>query len=92
MAKTTHHCQPFANRIEIPGTDLVIQIELNNDELCMTVNKAQTGVYRVVLEQATGPIEHVWLADMFMHDDRVQLGQLSAEVSDYVDSLNIAQG
>ena len=38
------------------------------------------------------PIENAWLADMFMRDDRVQLGQLSADVEDYVETLNIAQG
>jgi len=58
----------------------------------MTVHKADRSVYRVILEQATMPIENAWLADMFMRDDRVQLGRLSADLVDYVETLNIAQG
>ena len=38
------------------------------------------------------PIENTWLADMFMRDDRVHLGKLSADVEEYVETLNIAQG
>jgi hypothetical protein len=38
------------------------------------------------------PIENTWLADMFMRDDRVHLGKLSADVAEYVETLNIAQG
>jgi hypothetical protein len=30
--------------------------------------------------------------DMFMRNDRVQLRALSADVAEYVESLNIAQG
>jgi len=84
--------KPAANHLDFPGTDLTVLVELHNGELSMTVNKADRRVYRVVLEQATLPIENAWLADMFMRDDRVQLGKLSADVEDYVASLNIAQG
>lgn len=92
MAQLSRPILPVCNRYNIPGTDLVVQIELKNDELCMTVNKAHASVYRVVLEQATTPIENAWLADMFMRDDRVQLGKLSADVAEYVETLNISQG
>ena len=58
----------------------------------MTVHKANRSVYRVVLEQATLPIENAWLAEMFMRNDRVHLGELSADLEAYVETLNIAQG
>lgn len=81
-----------ARRLDFPGTDLTVFVELNGSELSLAVNKADRRVYRVVLEQATMPIENTWLADMFMRDDRVHLGRLSADVEEYVETLNIAQG
>ena len=81
-----------SRRLEFPGTALTVIVELNGSELSLTVNKADRRVYRVVLEEATMPIENTWLADMFMRDDRVQLGKLCSDVDDYVETLNIAQG
>jgi hypothetical protein len=81
-----------ASRLDFPGTDLTVFVELNGGELSLTVNKADRRVYRVILEQATMPIENAWLADMFMRDDRVQLGKLSADLAEYMETLNIAQG
>ena len=92
MTDATRFSDATSSRLDFPGTDLTVLVVLNNGELSMTVHKADKSVYRVVLEQATAPIENAWLADMFMRDDRVQLGQLSAEVADYVATLNIAQG
>ena len=92
MAHFTRPSMPVRNCFDIPGTDLMVQIELIEDELTMTVSKAQTAVYRVILENAAKPIENAWLAEMFMREDRVQLDELSADVSDYVDTLNISQG
>jgi hypothetical protein len=92
MSDVARLCKPATSRFDFPGTDLTVLVELNDGELSMTVNKADKSVYRVVLEQATQPIENAWLADMFMRNDRVQLGKLSADVDDYVETLNIAQG
>jgi hypothetical protein len=92
MTDVARACKPATSRLDFPGTDLTVFVELKDGELSMTVNKANRSVYRVVLEQATQPIENAWLADMFMRNDRVQLGKLSADVDDYVESLNIAQG
>ncbi len=92
MTHATRLSETAMSRLDVPGTDLTVLVELNDGELSMTVSKANMSVYRVVLEQATMPIENAWLADMFMRDDRVQLAKLCAEVEDYVDSLNIAQG
>jgi hypothetical protein len=61
-------------------------------ELSVTVNKADRSVYRVVLEQATMPIENAWLSDFFMHDHRVRLSQVTSELDDYIESLNASQG
>ena len=84
--------EPAMSRLDFPGTDLTVFVELTNGELSMTVSKADKSVYRVVVEQATIPIENAWLADMFMRNDRVQLRAISADVAEYVESLNIAQG
>lgn len=92
MTDAMRQCEPATSRLDFPGTDLTVFVELNNGELSMTVTKANKSVYRVVLEQATMPIENAWLADMFMRDDRVQLRALSADLEDYVETLNIAQG
>ena len=92
MSDVARLCKSATSRFDFPGTDLTVLVELNDGELSMTVNKADKSVYRVVLEQATQPIENAWLADMFMRNDRVQLGKLSADVDDYVETLNIAQG
>jgi len=92
MSDVTRLCEGPASRLEFPGTDLTVLVELNNGELSIRVDKASTCVYRVVLEQATAPIDNAWLADVFRRDDRVKLRELSADVEEYVDSLNIAQG
>ena len=92
MASLSPPCQPVTSRFVVPGTDIVVDIELEDGALSMTVNKARARVYRVILEQATAPIENVWLADMFMRDDRVHLGKLSDDVTDYLDTLNVSQG
>jgi hypothetical protein len=88
----TRQCEPGPTRVEFPGTDLTVLLELNNGELSMTVNKANKCVYRVVLEQATIPIENAWLSDMFIHDHRVRLSDLTAQLEEYVESLNVSQG
>ena len=92
MSDLVHPDRSVARRFDFPGTDLAVMVELNGSELSLTVNKADRRVYRVVLEQATMPIENTWLADMFMREDRVHLGKLSADVEEYVETLNIAQG
>jgi hypothetical protein len=89
---STLQSEPFTGRYHVPGTDLEVLVSLENDALTMVLTKANKRVYRVVVEQATMPIENAWLADMFMRDDRVRLGELSAELADYVESLNISQG
>jgi len=38
------------------------------------------------------PIENAWLSDLFMHDHRVRLGDMTSDLDDYVESLNVAQG
>jgi len=83
---------PAVSRLAVPGTDLEVTVSLENGDLTMALNKANTRVYRVVIEQATMPLENAWLADMFMRDERVRLAELSAEVDEYVGTLNIAQG
>ena len=79
-------------RLAVPGTDLEVAVRLENGELTMVLTKANARVYRVVVEQATMPIENAWLSDMFMHDHRVRLGQLTSDLEEYIDSLNVAQG
>jgi hypothetical protein len=92
MSDVVRPGRSVVKRLDLSGTDLTVFVELNGSELSLTVNKAERRVYRVILEQATMPIENTWLADMFMRDDRVHLGKLSADVEEYVETLNIAQG
>ena len=84
--------EPITGRLAIPGTDLEVTISLENDELTMVLTKANARVYRVVIEQATIPIENAWLSDMFMFDQRVRLDQLTSDLVEYVETLNFSQG
>lgn len=81
-----------SERVAFPNTDLEVRIGLENDNLTVEVVKANTVVYRVVVEQATGPLESAWIVDLFMRSDRIRLADLSAEVAEYLGSLDIAQG
>jgi hypothetical protein len=84
--------EPITSRLAVTGTDLEVIVQLENSELTIVLTKSNAHVYRVVVEQATMPIENAWLSDMFMHDHRVRLGQLTSDLEEYVDSLNVAQG
>jgi hypothetical protein len=84
--------EPAVGRLEFPGTDICVVVSLDNGELTMVLNKANKSVYRVVIEQATTPIENAWLADMLMREDRVRLAELSADLEEYVETLNTSQG
>jgi hypothetical protein len=84
--------EPVISRVAIPGADLELTVTLEKDELTMVLTKGNARVYRVVVEQATMPIENSWLSDMFMHDHRVRLGQLNSDLEDYVETLNVSQG
>jgi len=84
--------EPVTGRLAVPGTDLEVTVTLENGELSMVLTKANARVYRVIVEQATMPIENAWLSDMFMYDHRVRLAQLISDVEEYVESLNVSQG
>ena len=84
--------EPATSRLAVPGSDLEVTVSLEKGELTMVLTKANSRVYRVVVEQATMPIENAWLSDMFMHDHRVRLDQLNSDVEEYVESLNVSQG
>jgi hypothetical protein len=79
-------------RLPVPGTDLEVTVRLENGELTIVLTKGNARVYRVVIEQATMPIENAWLSDMFMHEHHVRLGQMTSDLEEYVESLNAAQG
>jgi hypothetical protein len=76
----------------VPGTDLEVTTSLKEGDLTIVLTKGNARVYRVVVEQASMPIEHAWLSDMFMYDHRVHLGQLTSDLEEYVASLNVSQG
>jgi hypothetical protein len=84
--------EPVTSRLAVPGSDLEVTVSLEEGELTMVLTKANSRVYRVVVEQATMPIENAWLSDMFMHDHRLRLAQLNSDVEEYVESLNVCQG
>ncbi len=83
---------PPVAHVALAGTDLEVCIRLENDELAIEVTKADKLVYRVVIEQATGPIENAWIAEMFVRDQRVRLADLSTDVAEYLHGLDISQG
>ena len=83
---------PFSEYVRVPGTDLEVAISLEKDQLTIALNKTDVRVYRVVIEQATMPIEHAWLSDLFMHDHRVRLSEFASDLEDYVESLDLSQG
>ena len=78
--------------VAFEGTDLDVRVTLEAGDLVMEVRKSGTLVYRVVVEQAAGPIESAWIVDLFMRNDRVRLSDMAAEIADYLESLDIAQG
>ena len=84
--------EPVTGRLAVPGTDLEVTVSLENGDLTIVLMKANAHVYRMVVEQATMPIDNAWLSDMFMHEHRVHLGQLTSDLDDYVESLNVSQG
>jgi hypothetical protein len=84
--------EPVTGRSAVEGTDLEVAVNLNGGELTIVLTKGDARVYRVVVEQATMPIENAWLSEMFMHDHRVRLAELTSDMDEYVDSLNVAQG
>ena len=79
-------------RVTFPGTDLEVIVSVAAGDLAVNVTKSGKLVYRVVIEQATGPIDSAWIVDLFTRSDRVCLADLSADVEEYLESLNIAQG
>ena len=83
---------PSITRVSLPDTDLEVCVRLENDELTVEVSKTNLLVYRVVVEQATGPIENAWIADLFLRSDRVRLADLSSDVAEYIQGLDISQG
>ena len=60
---------------------------LENGELTIVLMKANAHVYRVVVEQATIPIEQPWLSDMFMHEHRVRLCEMSSDLQGTLKAL-----
>ena len=53
MTAATRPRHTASSRLDVPGTDLTVFVELNDGALSMTVNKSNNSVYRVVLEQAS---------------------------------------
>ncbi len=74
------------------GTDLEIRAQLHNKTVTIDVVKAGRCVHRVVIDDAVGPLEHEWIADLFAREDRVHLGHLTREAAEYLESLNTNQG
>jgi|307.fasta_scaffold913943_1 hypothetical protein len=84
--------EPVTGRWEVPGTDLEVTTTLEHGDLTIVLGKAGARVCRLIVEQAAIPIEHAWLSDMFMHDYRIRLSDLTSDLEDYVASLDLSQG
>lgn len=74
------------------GADLVIRARLAQSSLTIEIAKSGAVVHRVVLDHATDPLEHAWLAELFAKDERVHLNDLARQLDDYVGGLNTNQG
>ena len=78
--------------LKFDGTDLEIRACLAKTTLTIEVVKSGACVYRVVLDHATDPLEHAWLAELFARNERVPINELAHQVDDYLGSLNTNQG
>ena len=78
--------------LRFKGTDLEIRARLADAALTIDVMKAGTLVHRVVLDQATDPIEHAWLIDLFAREERVGMRELAHQADDYLGSSNRSHG
>jgi hypothetical protein len=56
--------EPVTGRLSVEGTDLEVAVNLDDGELTIVLTKGNARVYRVVVEQATMPIENAWLSDV----------------------------
>jgi len=78
--------------LSFAGTDLEIKATLADAALIIEVLKSGACVHRVVLDHATDPMEHAWLADLFAKDERVRIDKLAQQLDEYVGGLNTNQG
>lgn len=85
---------PFvpAGRLTINGADLEIRAQLGQKDVTIDVMKGGACVHRLTISDATAPIEHGWLAELFAREDRVDLGAIARETDDYMSNLDIRQG
>ena len=81
-----------SQRLSFDGADLEIQAKLNDGIATIQIMKSGACIHRVTIDDAVGPIEHSWLADLFAREDRVSVARLNREVDDYIGGLNINQG
>ena len=87
--------RPTTNQIErvmLVGTDLEVIVSLDQDELTIELRKSNVALHRVIVEQATAPMEDIWLADLFVRDARVRLADVSADIIDFLADRDVAQG
>ena len=92
MATAAHSTSKLIERVNFPGTDLEVIVTLEDGDLTMELHKSNVRLHRVVVEQATASLDNMWLADMFVREERVRLADISADMTDYLSSLNISQG
>mgnify|MGYP001162055676 CR=1 FL=1 len=78
--------------LSFDGADIEIRAQLGTKSVTIDVMKSGACVHRLTINDAVGPIEHSWLANLFAREDRVELAALTREVDDYVGGLNINQG
>ncbi len=72
--------------------DLEIRAKLVDGAAVIRVMKSGACIHSVRIDDAVGPLEHSWIADLFAREERVSVSRLTREVDDYVGGLNINQG
>jgi hypothetical protein len=82
----------FTKAMHIDGADLEIRASLASEAVTIDILKSGSCVHRITIADATAPMEHPWIAELFAREDKVELGSIAREVDDYVGSLDIRQG
>jgi len=79
-------------RLRLRGTDIEVRARVDGARLTVDVLKSGVCVHRLLIDDATAPLEHAWITDLFAGENRVELRELAGQVDDYVTSLDTNQG
>ena len=83
----------MAKKLRFDAADVEVRAKIDEGgTLTVCIFKEGTCVYQIAVDDATRPMEHSWIADLFAREDRIALASLAYEADDYLNSLDIKQG